>query len=106
MDRGGNYFLLNDDENIEMSRIQSVEPLQTNTRTMLRINCSKCSITLTYPEDAYCVSCHSCKTLTAVRPISSYLCLACSLNIFYPAEATSIKCRCGKIYNFPSNNKK
>jgi len=108
MERGGNYFLLQDSDSLEMGSIPRNPSTQTNpiapTPTqMLRINCSKCQISLAYPEEAYCVSCHSCKTLTAVKPIATHLCLLCSLNIFYPAGSKSIKCRCGKTYTFPSH---
>lgn len=102
MERGGNYFLLNESDNLEMANMSSTRSIQQTPSQMLSINCSKCQITLTYPEVAYCVSCYSCKSLTAVKPIATHLCLICSLNIFYPAGSKSIKCRCGKIYTFPS----
>lgn len=68
-------------------------------QNLLKINCSKCKIELTYRDDAYCVSCYRCNTLTAVKTLSTHFCPICLTNIFYLANQRLVKCRCGKVYD-------
>ena len=68
-------------------------------QNLLKINCSKCKLELAYRDDAYCVSCYECSTLTAVKTLSTHLCLICLTNIFYLANQKLVKCRCGKVYD-------
>ena len=75
------------------------QPQPSSTSGLLKINCSHCKIELLYRDDAYCVSCHNCKTLTAVKTLSTHLCVICLTNIYFLANQKVVKCRCGKVYD-------
>jgi hypothetical protein len=69
------------------------------TEPLKKIKCANCPTELSYPEEAYCVCCFNCKTMTAVKALSSHLCLICLTTIYYLAGQKIVKCRCGKVYD-------
>lgn len=82
---------------IEMSEYTKSEANQG----LKAIKCYNCQEELSYTPDAYCVQCHKCFGITAVRELSCLLCYFCGTNIFYPLGSSAIKCRCGKVHKCP-----
>ena len=94
-----NLILSSQNSNSPSTPSAAFQPQPVPSIGLQKINCSNCKIELSYREDAYCVSCHNCSALTAVKTLSTHLCVICLTNIYYLANQKIVKCRCGKEYD-------
>jgi len=67
----------------------------------LEINCSRCTLLLTYQPGAYMVQCPICLSLTAVQALNRLVCGVCYREIVYPAGSQLVRCGCGVVNRTP-----
>lgn len=65
------------------------------------IKCSTCYLLMSYPVEAYFVTCPNCRNITATKCLIPMLCTYCRVKSYFPQEAPSVRCQCGVVYANP-----